>query len=135
MAHAADYLRARAPKLHSRALVALVFVLPYCRIQDLVAAGIAKRQTASVYLKALTELGVLREVKVGREKLFLHPRFLDLPMSDDHRFTPYTARGPARAVARHRAAPRSQSRARRCAPCPRRIARTAETMRQKTTVR
>jgi len=111
MAQAAEYLRTRAPKLYSRELVELVFVQPYCRIQNLVAAGIAKRQTASVYLKALAGLGVLREVKVGREKLFLHPKFLDLLMSDDHRFTPYALQGPAgrkrkaatkRAPGRHR---------------------------------
>ena len=95
MAHAAEYLRTRAPKLYSRELVELIFVQPYCRIQNLVAAGIAKRQTASVYLKALSGLGMLREVKVGREKLFLHPKFLDLLMSDDHRLTPYALRGPA----------------------------------------
>jgi len=39
-------------------------------------AGIAKRQTASVYLKALCDVGVLREVKAGREKLFIHPNLI-----------------------------------------------------------
>lgn len=32
-------------------LVSLIFELPYCRISNLTEAGIAKRQTASVYLK------------------------------------------------------------------------------------
>jgi hypothetical protein len=62
---------------------------PYCRIQNLVSAGLAKRQTASVYLKSLAEIGVLREVEAGREKLFLHPKFLDLLLSDGHGFIPY----------------------------------------------
>lgn len=91
---AADHIRAQLPKLYSHELVELVFMQPYCRIQNLVSAGIAKRQTASVYLKSLTEIGVLREVEAGREKLFLHPKFLDLLLSDRHTFTPYTAKAP-----------------------------------------
>ena len=51
--------------------------------RNVVSAGIAKRQTASVYLKSLAEVGVLREVMAGREKLFLHPKFLDLLLSDE----------------------------------------------------
>ena len=34
------------------------------------------------YLKQLATIGVLREHKVGREKLFLHPAFTDLPQRD-----------------------------------------------------
>jgi hypothetical protein len=55
-----------------------------CRIQNPVDAGIAKRQTASVYLKQLVDLGMLSEIKVGREKLFIHPNFMRLLTSDDH---------------------------------------------------
>lgn len=43
-----------------------------------ISAGIAKRQTASVYLKRLCEIGVLKEIKAGREKLFVNPAFLEL---------------------------------------------------------
>jgi Fic family protein len=81
---AADFMRTHAGKIYSRELVDALFVQPYCRIQNLVDAGIAKRQTASVYLKQLADLGVLVEVKVGREKLFLHPHFVRLLTSDDH---------------------------------------------------
>jgi hypothetical protein len=62
----------------------MLFVQPYCRIQNLVDSGIAKRQTASVYLKQLADLGMLSEVKEGREKLFIHPNFIHLLTSDDH---------------------------------------------------
>lgn len=89
MQHTADYVRVRAPKLYSHELIELVFIQPYCRIQNLVQAGIAKRQTASDYLKALVDIGVLREVKVGREKLFIHPKFVALLTSDSHEFTRY----------------------------------------------
>lgn len=45
-------------------------------------AGLARRQTASVYLKQLTDIGILREHKVGREKIFLNPAFIDLLKRD-----------------------------------------------------
>lgn len=94
MSAAADHIRAELPKLYSHELVELVFMQPYCRIQNVVSAGIAKRQTASVYLKSLVDIGVLREVEAGREKLFLHPKLLDLLLSDAHTFTPYAMKGP-----------------------------------------
>jgi hypothetical protein len=40
--------------------------------------GIAKRQTASTYLKMLSGMGVLEERKIGREKLFVNPGLMDL---------------------------------------------------------
>jgi Fic family protein len=71
-------LRRDLPKIYSRELVEIVFINPYCRIGDVVAAGIAGRQAASAYLKALTELGLLQEVKAGRENLYLNPPLLRL---------------------------------------------------------
>jgi hypothetical protein len=67
----------------------MIFTQPYCRIQNLVEAGIARRQTASVYLKRLESLKVLREIKVGREKLFIHPAFVKLLKSDANPVTDY----------------------------------------------
>jgi Fic family protein len=59
-------------------LAEVIFVNPYCRIDDLVTAGIANRQTASVYLKALAQLGLLQEMKAGRENLYINPALLAL---------------------------------------------------------
>ncbi|MDP2155239.1 MAG: Fic family protein, partial [Sulfuricella sp.] len=70
--HTTDHVRARLPKVYSHELVNLIFELPYCRIGSLTEAGIAKRQTASQYLKQLVEIGVLVEVPVSKEKLFIH---------------------------------------------------------------
>src|SRR5262249_20748778 len=81
---AAAYMKERAPKIYSRELVDVLFEQPYCRIQNLVEAHIAKRQTASSYLKDLAEVGMLREIKVGREKLFIHPNFVQLLTRDDN---------------------------------------------------
>lgn len=90
-AHALDYVRVHAPKIYSHELVDIIFTQPYCRIQNLVESNIAKRQTASVYLKALESIGVLKEMKVGREKLFIHPNFVRLLTSDDHPVPAYSA--------------------------------------------
>jgi len=73
-----DRIRRDLPKIYSRELAEIIFVNPYCRIADLVGAGIAKRQSASVYLKALTALGILDEIEAGREKIYTNPALLTL---------------------------------------------------------
>ena len=59
-------------------LVEILFEQPYCRIENLKNTGIAKRQTASVYLKELVNIGILEERISGREKLFINTKFLKL---------------------------------------------------------
>lgn len=71
-----DYLRNSLPKIYTHELVQALFHQPYCRIENLVNAGIAKRQTASQYLKMLVEIGVLEEISAGREKLYVNTRLL-----------------------------------------------------------
>lgn len=84
-----DYVRRALPKVYSRDLVEIVFEQPYCRIGNLVERGVAERQAASRYLKALAGAGVLREVVVGREKLFLNPRLLGVLTRDANDFPPF----------------------------------------------
>jgi len=85
----AEHVRASLPKVYSHELVSLLFELPYCRISNLTEAGIAKRQTASQYLKQLVEIGVLSEANAGKEKLFINPRLMQLLTRDSNQFTPY----------------------------------------------
>lgn len=85
----AEYIRTKLPKIYSHELVSLIFELPYCRINNLTEAGIAKRQTASAYLKQLVEIGVLTEIAVSKEKLFLHPKFMKLLTTDSNNYVPY----------------------------------------------
>lgn len=91
MENTAEHVKRTAPQIYSRELVDMIFVQPYCRIGNLVEAGIAQRQTASVYLKALAapEVGVLQEYKAGREKLFLHPKLMNLLTAEHHEFLTY----------------------------------------------
>ncbi|HSI56614.1 MAG TPA: Fic family protein [Ideonella sp.] len=77
-----ERMRRDAAPIYSRELAELVFVRPYCRIAHVVDAGLAKRQTASAYLKQLADIGILAEHKMGREKVFLNPAFMDLLKRD-----------------------------------------------------
>ncbi|MGH9908318.1 MAG: protein adenylyltransferase Fic [Pyrinomonadaceae bacterium] len=90
LTHTLEYVRAKAPAIYTREVVELIFIQPYCRIQNFVSAGIGHRQTASNHLKRLCEIGVLKEIKAGREKLFIHPKYLKLLLSDEHTFAPYS---------------------------------------------
>ena len=73
-----DRCRTEAPKIYSKELVELFFRRPYCRIADIVDAGIAKRQTASEYLQELERLGILSSEKSGRELLYRNEALLDV---------------------------------------------------------
>ena len=84
MEHTGQFVQTSLPKSYSWELVELLFKQPYCRIGNLVENGIAKRQTASVYLKQLCELGVLREVKSGRENIFVHPKYIELLTGEEN---------------------------------------------------
>ena len=81
-----DYIRQQLPKIYSYELVQLIFEQPYCRISNLVERDIAKRQTASGYLRQLVDIGVLGEVVSGKEKLFVHPRLMQLMTQDSNDF-------------------------------------------------
>lgn len=84
-----DHVRVSAPKIYSRELVEVVFTQPYCRIANVVDLGIAKRQTASSYLKKMASIGVLSEIKMGKERLFIHPRYIRLLTQDGNTVEPY----------------------------------------------
>jgi len=85
----ANYVRKQEPSLYTHELVEQLFVQPYCRIGNLVKAGVGHRETVSKYLKTLCDIGVLEEQKVGREKLFVNPRFLKLLTTDSNRYQPF----------------------------------------------
>ena len=90
MAHTAQYVQQRLPKIYTWELVELLFKQPYCRIGNLVEADIAKRQTASVYLKLLCETGVLKEIKSGRENIFVHPKYIELLTGEENVWAHYS---------------------------------------------
>ena len=84
MEHTGEFVQNRLPKIYTWELVELLFKQPYCRIGNLVDAGVAKRQTASVYLKQLCDLGILKEIKSGRENIFVHPKYIELLTGEEN---------------------------------------------------
>ncbi|MFO7748154.1 MAG: Fic family protein [Orrella sp.] len=87
--HTTEYVRRKLPKIYSRELVDVIFEQPYCRISDLVHKGVAKRQAGSRYLKYMVDIGVLSEISVGKEKLFIHPKLMRLLSHDSNHYEPY----------------------------------------------
>lgn len=56
----------------------VLFEQPYCRISTVVERCEVSRQTASSWLHALVGAGLLSDVKVGRELLFVNHQFLEV---------------------------------------------------------
>ena len=90
MEHSAEFVQKKLPKTYTWELVEVLFKQPYCRIGNLVEAGVAKRQTASVYLKQLCDLGVLKEIKSGREAIFVHPKYIELLTGEENIWVYYS---------------------------------------------
>jgi len=84
MQHTAEFVQHKMPKIYTWELVELLFKQPYCRIGNLVEAGVAKRQTASVYLKQLCDADILKEIKSGRENIFIHPKYIELLTGEEN---------------------------------------------------
>ena len=76
MEETSELAKREAAGVYSRELVELVFANPYSKVGFLVDAGIAKRQTASKYLKALESAGILKGKKVGREVYYVNERLI-----------------------------------------------------------
>lgn len=70
--------RVDLPKVYSRELVELIFRQPYCKIPFLVDAGIARRQTASAYLRELERAGFVTSELVGRERVYMNMPLLEV---------------------------------------------------------
>ncbi len=74
----AEKVRAQLPRIYTKELIEIIFRSPYCKISTLEENHLAKRQTASNYLKELEKIGVLRGLKIGREVYYVNDAFLKL---------------------------------------------------------
>ena len=70
--------RAATPGGRDAQFLAVLFEQPYCRISTVSERCEVSRQTASSWLHALVGAGLLGDVKVGREILFVNHEFLDV---------------------------------------------------------
>ena len=74
----AERARAATPGGRDAQFLAVLFEQPYCRISTVSGRCDVSRQTASSWLHALVGAGLLSDVKVGRELLFVNHEFLDV---------------------------------------------------------
>ena len=74
-------IRINFPKIYSQDFINSLFEFPYTKISFISKQLGVSRQTASVYLKPLTEQGLLKELSVGRDKYFINERLCEVLMS------------------------------------------------------
>jgi len=74
----AERARAATPGGRDAQFLAVLFEQPYCRINTVAERCDVSRQTASSWLHALVDAGLLRDVKAGRELLFVNHELLDV---------------------------------------------------------
>ena len=68
-----DRAKRVCPKpVFSKELIELIFEQPYCKIRFVEKAGIAKRLTATKYLRALEKAGFVVPTKRGTELIFIN---------------------------------------------------------------
>jgi Fic family protein len=91
MEEAVRHVSTAMPALYSRELIEIIFTQPYCRIGNLVDAGLGNRNTAAKYLRELAAGGILESRKEGREQLYINSRFLSLLMSDTNQFRTFNS--------------------------------------------
>jgi Fic family protein len=77
MSKARELVQKKAPKIYSKDLIEIIFKHPYCKIEFIEEARIAKRQTASSYLQTLEEIGLLRSIKVGRQSYYINQELIN----------------------------------------------------------
>lgn len=73
-----EQVKQNAPHIYSKDLIEIIFRHPYTKIQFLVDANIAKRQTASSYLQTLSDLKILRPSKQGREIYYINDALFEV---------------------------------------------------------
>ncbi len=73
-----EFSHANLGRSYRKEMIELVFAQPYTRIASVEAAGIAKRDAASWHLRELEKIGLLRSIKIGRDKLYINPALMDI---------------------------------------------------------
>ena len=71
-------LKEKLPKIYSKDLLEVLFLHPYTKIEFLVDRLELTRQTSSKYLKEIEKTGILKEVKIGRNRYFVNIELFEL---------------------------------------------------------
>jgi Fic family protein len=79
MAEMSEGIQKQLPsKIYSKALMEVLFKLPYTKRAFLVAAKIGSAKTSGEYLKQLEKAGFLKSEYVGKEKLYLNTALMEI---------------------------------------------------------
>lgn len=78
MNETANEIREKLPKVYSKELTEILFRLPYTKRQHLIDENFGNSKTVGNYLMALEEKGILHSVRVGKEKLYINRRLLEI---------------------------------------------------------
>lgn len=73
-----DDIKTELPKIYSKDLIEIIFNLPYTKRQYLIDQGLGTPKTVGNYLIELENKGFLKSVKVGKEKLYLNDRLMEI---------------------------------------------------------
>ena len=71
-------IQKKLPKVYSKDLLEVLFRLPYTKRNQLEKAGLGNIKTVGNYLLELESAGFLRSEKIGKEKLYLNFRLLEV---------------------------------------------------------
>lgn len=74
----ADQARTATPGGRDAQFLTVLFEQPYCRISTVVERCVVSRQTASIWLQSLVDAGLLRELRAGRDLVFVNLELLDV---------------------------------------------------------
>lgn len=73
-----DEIQAALPRVYSRELMDVLFRLPYVKRETLVKAGLGTKKTVGSYLLELEEKNFLTSIRLGKEKLYLNYRLMEV---------------------------------------------------------
>lgn len=79
----ADRIREATSAGSNSDLLSVLFEQPYSRISNVIERCHVSRPTATGWLNALVEAGVLFDIRVGRERLFINSAFVDVLTRDE----------------------------------------------------
>lgn len=78
MEETAIEIKKKLPKVYSKDLIEILFRLPYTKRKHLIDENIGNPKTVGNYLISLEENGFLKSEKVGKEKLYLNHKLLNI---------------------------------------------------------
>ena len=78
MSEMGEQIRKKLPKIYSKDLLEILFRLPYTKRNLLESAGLGNIKTSGNYLKNLEDSGFLKSIQVGKEKLYLNNKLMEV---------------------------------------------------------